>query len=238
MNHKINILIFTPVWQRRAIFEICLHGIKRLVKYRTDVFKITPFFIVSESWAAKKIMSHNWPFIFVQNKPLGNKKNEGLSYVLQNYDFDYLLEIGSDDLISNNYLDLVLPYLQKNELQLCADSLYFIDSRTGDTAYFKTTNIFGLGRFIHRTALERVVKKNTLWKPDGNRGMDGYSWRTLMGAGIGLIKVHVEIPCLLDIKSDENINSMDALSYSYLNADELLRYFPERRQIKALINNE
>ena len=190
--------------------------------------------MVSEGSAAQVLLKKGYPFIMVQNQPLGNKKNEGLTYVLQNYQFDYLLEIGSDDLITNDYMDLLEPYLRAGEQQLCADRLYFIDVQTSITAYYNIEKIFGLGRFIHYDALHLVTAFEPFWNPDGVRGMDTYSWHNLLKCGIGLTKVEVNQPCLLDIKSEVNINPIDPFTPCYLTVDELLQYFPERKLLKAL----
>ena len=117
----IKILTFTPAWQRPEVFEICLAGLKRLKNYKPKKFNIQPFFVVSESRAARQVERHGFDYILWQNKPLGEKKNAGLKYAMENYDFDYFLELGSDDIINNDYLDFVYPRMKAGAMQFVVD---------------------------------------------------------------------------------------------------------------------
>lgn len=229
----INILTFTPVWQRPEVFKICLKGIRRLMNYDKKRFNIRPFFMVSESWAAEMLLKQKFDFIYVQNDPLGNKKNEGIRYALDNFNFDYILEIGSDDLIADEWLEIAAEHLENKVPQLHLSNVYFIDIRTAETAYWQTEKVLGAGRFISRKSIETVVNRAELWEPTGRRGMDTYSWRQLQRFGIGNMIIDTNDRCLtLDIKSDININQMAAFSPSPRTLDEILINFPEADLIR------
>lgn len=231
----IKILTFTPVWKREEIFKICLEGIKRLVFYDPSRFQIIPFFMVSESWAANMILNEGFDFILVQNNPLGNKKNMGLKYAMDKHEFDYLLEIGSDDIISNSYLDLIEPELRAETPQFCPSKVWFCDPSTGKTSFYKPeTKIIGLGRGIHRSVLSKV-HNYILWNPEAERGMDTFSWRHLLSTyKVENTMIQVNDIQLLDIKSKMNINSMDKFSISDISIDEVLKPFPEAEMVKAI----
>jgi len=227
------ILTFTPVWGRPEIFEICLAGIKRLMKHDPKRFQIIPFFIVSEGWAAQLLNKHKFAYIYHQNQPLGAKKNAGIRYAIDNIEFDYILEIGSDDLISGQWLDIAEPYLLEGVKQLHPSNVYFTDVRTGKAAEWTSAKIIGLGRFISRAAIKTAIQRFELWEPKGNRGMDTYSWNQLQKCGIGNQIINTSGQVLtLDLKSDTNINQMAAFKATEKTADEIIGAFPEAPLIR------
>jgi hypothetical protein len=223
MHH---ILTYTPVWQRPHIFEICLKGIHRLQNYKPKQFHIQPFFVISESSMIQPLQRYGYPFIFYQNSPLGAKKNAGLHYILKNYKFDYLMEIGSDDLLTNQYLDLVDEYMRAGVPQFCPSNVYFIDTRTGKPGFWETEKILGLGRTISHAALKKL-KGRDLWIPQKQRGMDTCSWRMLQKLKITntIVPVADEVYGL-DLKSSVNINQLDRFAKSTLTASQILTHFP------------
>lgn len=235
------ILTFTPVWQRPEVFAICLEGIKRLVNYAPERFKIIPFFMVSESWAATVVQNAGFNYIHVQNNPLGNKKNKGLKYALENFKFDYLLEIGSDDLIADRYLDIVETELRAKTPQLSPSIVWFASPFSNKTSYYEPgQKIVGLGRFLHRSVLEKVEKAE-LWNPEGERGMDTFSWRHL-AAKYNVKNKQIELTeiLLLDIKTPVNINTIDRFIPSGVPASEVLAHFPETKfgQLKNILQKQ
>jgi hypothetical protein len=233
----IKIITFTPVWRRPEVFEICLQGLQRLQNYNPERFCITPFFIVSEPEAAAQIDRYGFHSIFFENRPLGAKKNAGLRYIMQQFDFDYILEVGSDDLLSNAYLDLVEPWMEKKTMQITPESVWFVDVNTGATATWKTDKVLGLGRLIHRQAIEQFRNVGfRLWTPELNRGMDTCSWKNLQARGIGNTLIEVPEVLTLDMKSDVNINSIVPFTASDLTAESLCSHFPEGQQVMQLIS--
>lgn len=227
------ILIFTPVWQRPEVFLICLEGIKRLTKIKE--FEWQPFFIISEEWPEKVLKKNNFDYIKTQNSPLGAKKNKGLEYVMENFQFDYLLEIGSDDIITNEYIEICKPYIKSNIPHLLGDSIYFIDIYTGKTSFYRTNKIFGCGRFIKKTAITAALQYGSFWDSKAHRGMDTYSSNQLLKADINYIKIELSTPCLLDIKSKVNINTIHKFPHCEKSADEILNYFEEKKAIFNLM---
>lgn len=228
------ILTFTPVWQRPDIFAICLKGIKRLMAYDPQRFQIQPFFMVSESWAATLLQKNKFDFIYVANNPLGAKKNEGLKYAIQNYKFDYLMELGSDDLLTSAYLELIEPYMKAQAPQFHPSSIYLIDVKNSATAYWETSKILGAGRCISCEALKKV--RVPLWNPEGQRGMDTYSWNMLLRHGIGNTIIKANEIYALDIKSEVNINQLGAFMKSPKTLDEILTPFAEAADIYKAIS--
>lgn len=234
----ITILTFTPAWLRPQVLEICLQGIKRLKEYAPERFNIIPLIIVSESSAAYQAIKYGFNWIITNNNPLGAKKNYGLRHAMENFKFDYLMEIGSDDLVTNEYLDLVEPLMIQAEPQITPCDVHFIDTITGETGYWKTEKVLGAARLIHRSALEKFAPNYKLWRDELNRGMDTCSWQALLMKNTGNHIVDTKgTVYTFDIKSRVNINPMGHFLPNSLTATELLTHFPEGEQIKKLIND-
>jgi hypothetical protein len=233
MHH---ILTYTPVWQRPHIFEICLKGIHRLQNYKPERYHIQPFFVISESSMIKPLQAYGYPFIFWQNQPLGAKKNAGLKYAMQHFKFDYLMEIGSDDLLTNQYLDLIDEYMSAGVPQFCPSNVYFIDTQTGQPGFWETDKILGLGRSISHAALNKLkavsikglkTPARDLWVPEKQRGMDTCSWRMLQSLKVKntIVPVGDEVYSI-DLKSSVNINQLDRFAASKLTTAQILEHFP------------
>lgn len=154
---------------------------------------------------------------------------------MENFEFDYLLEIGSDDLIANNYLDDIEPWLRAKIPQLAATRLHFIDSITGMITFFETAAIFGLGRCISRATLERFAPDYNLWNDYIDRGHDRASWRNMVQKHIPVLRVSNRRFSLLDIKSEENINTIEPYTFEKMSAKELLKHYPEGDEVLRLI---
>lgn len=147
-----------------------------------------------------------------KNNPLGEKLQRGVEYVRDNVDFDYLLFLGSDDLISHNLLDIYKKYIEKYKYVGVQDYLD-MDFRTKKFRYFQGyTNwrrgeSLGAGRLISKEYLELIDYK--CFPMDRHKGMDGVMTNNLASNGIfnKLIKKGNK-PYLIGIKHPQ--------SYSYI----------------------
>ena len=100
------ILILTAFHERPEISKIYWLGIERLRQY----FNINTFAIVSDSDNLKLAEQSSDNILFTSNEQLGRKMNHGLSEAMK-LQFDYLMHLGSDDLITNNILSKYNNYI-------------------------------------------------------------------------------------------------------------------------------
>ena len=193
------LLIFLAVWKRPHITEICFKGIERL-KSHPD-YDIEAVAVISEESMIMLCEKYGINWTMYENSPLGKKKNYGLEFCKQ-FDFEYLMEIGSDDLVTNDLLTHYLPYLKYGFIGV--RDLAYIDSDTGSCKRLQSNSTYGAGRVISREFLERVNWK--LWRDSIDRGMDNNSVFHLAKHGIGYKQVpSMEEPGVIDIKSDINL---------------------------------
>jgi hypothetical protein len=68
-------------------------------------------------------------------------------------DWDYLLEIGSDDLVKDELIDLYSEFFGKHKMFGSKDAV-IINSENGQTRRLKSDTVYGLGRCISREVFE------------------------------------------------------------------------------------
>jgi hypothetical protein len=131
------------------------------------------------------------------------------------YDYEYIMNFGSDDLLHSDAIDLYLPYLTMKVPLFGLKSLWFyeFDKLPFFFSYYNQDHIVGAGRMIHRTVIDKVKQRfGCMYEPDIKRGMDTMSAARMKECGF--VQTLVEsgrLPLLVDIKSTININSFDSV---------------------------
>jgi len=172
-------------------------GIARL--RMTSKHHIQAFAVISEPEMIPLCEQYGVDWVMTHNEPLGNKKNYGLSVAMQRHTFDYMVEIGSDDLLKNEFLDL---YPWDRDVMMLSE-IYFLNSETGGCRLFRAGGPkIGAGRAISWKALQQYTP---LWHERQGRGLDGFSTLRLCTFGL-LPKCFKSAKALaIDIKSAVNI---------------------------------
>lgn len=213
---KIHVL--TACWKRPEITRICFEGIKRLGLEATAAISEESYIPMCEEYGI------NW--VMVQNRPVGNKWNAGMGEALKK-DWDYVMILGSDDIVSDSLLDLYKPYMGKYYM-FGVDSCYFYHK--GTIKYLRNYKdslqmSVGAGRMLYRGLVENC---KPLW-PKQNRSLDGGSLRIIRSKGYDEHVIYLGDAVILDIKSDENLNAFDNLQGEIVS-DEILKEFSEIEQ--------
>lgn len=144
---KIKLAIVTSVWKRQDIFAMFFEGVKNLIKNCPD-FEIQ--LIVSgsiqcdkESYAdigfsfkkfidwSPKIMR----YIEIPNHPLAAKVN-ATTYACRDLGVDYVLCMGSDDIISPELLNEYAPFMRNGIDFIGITDCYFYDTISGKSIYW------------------------------------------------------------------------------------------------------
>lgn len=198
MQTRTKILIYLAVWKRPGITELCFAGIERLRRHPD--FDIEVLAVISEHEMIPLCEKYEVNWVMYKNDPLGEKKNFGLQKA-KDFGFDYLMEIGSDDLILDELLDQYKNF--EGEFYGICDIAY-LDTETGLCRRHVGASTYGAGRMISRATLEKAGWK--LWKDRLNRSLDNNSVFALVKQGIKYKQVApLDFPCVIDVKSQENI---------------------------------
>jgi hypothetical protein len=225
MPGKIKILIYLALWKRPKITELCFMGINRL--RQSPDFDIQVLAVASEPEMLPLCEKYNVNVISHTNLPLGKKKNFGLQ-AAKSFQFDYLMEIGSDTLVLNELLDSYKEMIGVHHFFGISDCA-FICSETRACRRVGGASTYGGGRMISRAALQQMEWK--IWPDELSKGLDNASVRKLAMGGFWYQQVKKkELPLVFDIKSEVNIwafNHLDGVEFDVnrllekLSADEV-----------------
>lgn len=198
MQNTVKLLVYLAVWKRPKITEICFMGLNRLRKIKG--YDINVLAVISEEEMIPLCEKYNVNWVMHLNTPLGRKKNFGLKHALK-FDWEYLIEIGSDDLLKDEILDLYKPYLGKAPV-IGLTSLCFINSEDLACRFYSSRSGFGAGRAIQRKVIEKM---GTLWKDHLTHGLDNSSTFAMARYGFMERRIQAKKPLVIDIKSEVNI---------------------------------
>jgi hypothetical protein len=203
----LKILIFTPVWRRPDVLRIYCAGIRRLrSEFNIDVFCVCS---PEDDSGTKRILKENDIEYCEHPNVLGAKKNFGLEKAMER-DFDYLLELNSDNIVKN---ELIESYLQRSEDFIACGNFAFVDLKTGRAKKYhfkkgtKYRTVFGIARMYKREAIEGLK----LWKDNAIIGMDNHSEMVLSQNGVNPTIIDFKKPVAFDLKSDLNLWNYDSM---------------------------
>ena len=145
------LLVFLAVWKRPEITEICFIGLRRLRKNSRHPIEVLA--VISEDEMIPLCEKYDVRWTFYKNNPLGEKKNHGVTEAMK-LEWDYLIEIGSDDLIKDELLEKYEPYFGKYEMFGTKDSI-IINSENGHCNRLSSDTPYGLGRCISREVIQK-----------------------------------------------------------------------------------
>jgi hypothetical protein len=181
-------------------------GISRLRK--VPGFSIQAFAVISEESMIPLCEKYGVDWCITKNDPLGAKKNYGLNQAMRK-DFDYLVEIGSDDIFKDEFLNL---YSWDRDVMALSDFL-MMDTRTGEVRRrTKHHAYFGTGRALSRRLLENV---GAIWPDKINHGLDNNSTMILAKKGFLEKRIISPEPVAIGLKSDVNIWPFEKIGSEY-----------------------
>jgi len=215
------IVIVMPCWKRAEIVDLVVSQLDILFRDTKQIIDLSVVYVFSyEDPELDQLFSiylkakHTRDFVFSSNKFLGKKLNDGIRYA-EKYDYDYIMNFGSDDLIHADIFKLYDEALKHNCAIIGINKVFFYNQQTNPVlfSYYNQPNLVGAGRLIHRTVVEDVCRHhNGLYKDDLAAGMDTFSAHRMRMCGhLQTVLDPGEFPYIVDIKSDININSFDKI---------------------------
>lgn len=194
------ILILLPIWKRKNITKLCLKYLKRLQEERN----IEVLCVVSEVWAKIEAFEHGFKWVEVSNDDLGKKMNKGIEAAMT-MDFDYLMNLGSDDIINSRLFDVYDNYFKEGKGIFGITKVTFIDSESKEVKQNDYKAMIGAGRCIRKDLIYKYVirgKKSIMYDEGIEMGLDNNSIKKFECS-------HTEIDggenLIWDIKGQDNI---------------------------------
>lgn len=230
---NVKLLFFLAVWKRPEITEICFMGLNRLRKL--PGYDINVLAVISEEEMITLCEKYDIKWVMHENLPLGRKKNFGLNESLK-IEWEYLIEIGSDDLLKKEVLELYAPYFGIHDV-LGMTNFCFVNSETLECRMYNSKSCFGLGRAISRKIVERM---GYLWADKISHGLDNNSRFAIHRNGFIEKRINTAKPLAIDIKSEHNIwkfNYLQGVPYSFDEAMDGIG-LDEINALKSLVHVE
>lgn len=195
-----NITVVTGVWKRPEVFEMFAKGIKNL---GVDVKVIVSG---SEGQRSKKMVErHGFKYIETSNYPLSNKMNHAAKAAKGS---DYVICMGSDDVISTELMQEYLIYMEQGYDFIGLTDLYFYDTVSDKAIYWggyidkRKGSTIGAGCVISNGLMNKWGWKP--WKMGLNKGLDS-SMQPRISGKVAKISLKERGLFALDIKSETNI---------------------------------
>ena len=198
------IMILMPVYKRPDILKTVIYYFKKL-KTEHELFLISILSREDRYFAENLNTIMGFHFITHPNKPLGAKKNAGMRYALQ-FDWDYFMDMGSDNIINPSLFDVYEPYLKQRFKFFGLLNTYMYDVNEKRGLFLENYNdgmCFGAGRMLNRDIVERI---GDLWPDEHDVGMDTMSRKKIVNFCDETAINTGEQPLILDLKSEQNLN--------------------------------
>jgi len=222
MAASFKVLVFTPIWGRHKVVKIWKEGIDRINAYWPDMFEFIPFAVCSTKEDVLFIESIGVNYTISDNDQLGKKHNEGLE-ATKNIEYDYIVQLGSDDVITNYYLHYAAHAMQNDYDVFGVDNLLFWSIAKKEGKLFNISNgknkVVGAGRFISKQAITECKFK--LWIDDLQKGLDYVSQCKLETKGYDTHIIRTDETPVIDFKTEVNIWKYDNFSGQKTNKQYL-----------------
>lgn len=191
--------IVTINFRRPTILRLWIASIERLRRDCGDF----PAVCVSEKDDEAICQRHNITHITMINNPISSKWNAGFRF-MRDQDVDYVVVLGSDDIMSSHYLSNAMEAMTHNPDVVYTKSIYFYDGeKKGHVYKYSDARELGVGRCIHRDVLDQIN-----WIPYPQHltfGLDGALRKRIMP----YVKTKIEIEgVIVDVKTKMNMNSI------------------------------
>jgi hypothetical protein len=180
---------------------------------------------------------YDFDTIYHTNTPVAAKLNAGISHCMKHYQFDYLMNFGSDDLIHPDIFRLYNDLIKIRKPFFGINNLYFLQFPSGRAVHYFQYNSrksIGAGRMIHRDVISSMLKRNQpLYDMEISRGMDSSSERRI--SCLAKVRDHTvdagKFPYVVDIKTEDNINCFcsivtDTRHITYVDPFYVQKHYP------------
>lgn len=203
-------LILIALHERLPITRMVFEHLKGLQKE----FDFMVFGICSTREEAELCHEYYFDYCIEENYPLGRKMNRGLLEAMK-FDFEYLMQLGSDDLITRElfeiYDSLDLDYFGVNTYHAVDIEGRRAKKFTYGGKWNPIWHPIGAGRVFKKEVLEKVLLHEDLWEDKAQKLLDNKSDMVMLGQGYRAKIVKHNGVGIIDIKSDTNIWSYDEL---------------------------
>ena len=238
---QMKVAIHFPVWKRIKIRNIAMDALDRvrgqLLRHGIE----TQVCVIGDdpglAAVCKKRDYHHYE---CSNHPVGRKFEMGARHMLRHFEFDYFMEYCSDNILRNDWADLMAKQLKAGRAWVAHNQFYIVNAKTGEANLFAGRGQSNVGRCTKRYLLEHSQKHlNRCYDYELMSGMDA-SFRTNISRCTDELTylLRTETPLIVDLKSEVNINSFAGFARKpdHFPPTKVVGNFPELHQLKPFEN--
>lgn len=193
-------LVTCPWWGRPNIVELHCKSMERFIKNHADYLAILspedPYLKRLE----KLVYLYGFKKTYFKNIPLGHKMNHGFK---QAEGYDYIMNMGSDDLCDPRYWRDIQPYMGKPLFKV--NRIYGAE----DISLKKIWEIKGINMGVLRMIRTDIITKDLY--PATNKSLDKGSRNTLASLGYREETVASGLTYVIDVKGENSITPIRRL---------------------------
>jgi hypothetical protein len=202
--------IITINHHRPQILRLFCASINRL---RNDIGINFPVICVSEQEDETMCSQYGIGHITYPNEPATEKWNQGMMY-LKDLDLDYVIIMGSDDIMSTECLRNIM-FEMNNDVDLIVLKTIFVydtDGKyRGTLKRITTKGFFGVGKTINKRILDAVNWRPWEYSAPRNWGMDSICSRNISE----YVKTTAVVEgMIVDCKSQQSLNKFSMFHYN------------------------
>jgi hypothetical protein len=229
---KLTVAIVSAVWKRPEVFELFAQGIKHLQK--NSNIDLPVFIAGSEGEKSKRMVRrHGFNYIEIKNDPLASKVNAPVQ-LAKTINPDYVLCLGSDDIISPGLMKEYEKEMRKGFDFIGVTDFYFYDTVTKKSSYWggyrdprRVGHTCGAGRLISKRLLD--LWNWTPWETKDSKVLDNSMQTKLKNTphSISTFSIKDRGVFGLDIKSSTNMTPFDLWDNTkYIDTSIIKKQFP------------
>lgn len=228
----LRITFITGMWKRPEVFEMFAKGIKKIQTQWSNM-DIQCVVAGSEGVHSRSLCEkYGFHYIETNNYPLSDKMNKPLQ-VAKELNSDYVICLGSDDVMSLELFDLYLEYMNQGYDFIGLIDFYFLNLEKNKAIYWKgyrehsrKGETIGAFRCISKWVLDQLDWE--LWQSGLTKGLDASMKVKLskLSYRSKSIRLKDENVYAMDIKTSENITPYKEFDNSLvINAEALKSVF-------------
>ena len=191
--------IITANYDRPHVFRMWCASIKRLRGVYGDI----PVVVTSEKEDIPICEEYDITHVVCKNKPLSRKFNRSM-LAMKKYDPDYVMVLGSDDIVSNDLFGKIRDEAERGYSVIAISNIYYFSPYVSrNFVKFSSTRLLGVCRTVHKKILSSVDW--TPWNWDRGHGLDANMWNNIRDHVLGDIMIVDGM--VVDVKTKINMNS-------------------------------
>jgi hypothetical protein len=223
-------LILVPIYKRPEITDIWAKNMQLVQKIAKNVDVLTILSPEDEFFNENSAICEPFTRVIYPNEPLGRKMNAGVEYALRHIEWDYLMNLGSDDLLHPLIFKLYENCIDNKVQFFGLDKVYFFDMESKKLGLSKVY-VWGAGRMIHRRVIEDIRRQGgTIYTQKETRSMDCDSINNIkLFTDVDYSQVETDsFPYIVDLKTNTNLNDFTFIQRLYELVDNsVLNNYPD-----------